>query len=122
MLSVTDMSKKGCEGAVTAEFAVILPAVVFMLALLLGAAATGICQLQLEEAARVAARAAARGEAQATIRGLTGQIDPDIRVSVLEQSGCCLQIQTQRQAPGLIGAMTGWQLSAQASVPLESLE
>jgi len=42
-------------GAVTAEFAVALPAVTAVLALCLGAASTGVAQVKLEESARAAA-------------------------------------------------------------------
>ena len=49
------------EGVITAEFAVALPAVTVVLALCLGAASTGVAQLKVEESARTAARAAARG-------------------------------------------------------------
>lgn len=49
------------RGSSTAEFAVILPALVFVLGLVLGAAAVGMVQLRLEESARLGARAAARG-------------------------------------------------------------
>ena len=56
-------------GAVTAEFAVALPAVTAVLALCLGAASTGVAQVKLEESARAAARAAARGDSEAEIRG-----------------------------------------------------
>ncbi len=48
-------------GAVTAEFAVALPAVVLLLAFLLAGGAAGITQLRLEEAVRAGARASARG-------------------------------------------------------------
>jgi len=44
------------HGAVTAEFAVVLPGVTLVLALCLGAVATGAAQVRLEDAARVAAR------------------------------------------------------------------
>lgn len=64
-------------GAVTAEFAVALPAVTAMLALCMGAASVGIAQLKLEESARVAARAAARGDSEAEIRAAIERIDPN---------------------------------------------
>ena len=52
------------EGVITAEFAVALPAVTVVLALCLGAASTGVAQLKVEESARTAARAAARGDSE----------------------------------------------------------
>jgi len=48
------------RGAVTAEFAVALPAVVLLLAFLLAGGAAGLTQLRLEEAVRAGARAAIR--------------------------------------------------------------
>lgn len=49
-------------GSVTAEFALLLPAVVVLLALALGAVRVVVTQVQCVDAARAAARAAARGE------------------------------------------------------------
>lgn len=66
------------RGSSTAEFAVILPALVFVLALVLGAAATGIVQLKLEEGARLGARAAARGETAETVTRIVQEIDPQL--------------------------------------------
>ena len=60
----------------TAELAVAMPALVLLLAGLLTGAAAGITQLQLEEAARAAARQVMRGEgheAGATVARLAGQ-------------------------------------------------
>lgn len=65
----------GERGAVTAELAVALPAVVVLLAGILTCAAAGITQLRLEEAARAAARQVMRGEAaaaEATVARLAG--------------------------------------------------
>ncbi|MBD8044538.1 pilus assembly protein [Arthrobacter sp. Sa2BUA2] len=62
-------------GAVTAELAVALPAVVVLLAGLLTGAAAGVTQLRLEEAASAAARQVMRGEAAAagdTVARLAG--------------------------------------------------
>ncbi|WP_253904286.1 TadE family type IV pilus minor pilin [Arthrobacter sp. Br18] len=60
----------------TAEIAVALPALVLVFGLFLGAAAAGMTQLRLEEAARAGAREVLRGEAQqsveATVRRLAG--------------------------------------------------
>ncbi|BAS10806.1 hypothetical protein AHiyo4_42280 [Arthrobacter sp. Hiyo4] len=54
----------------TAEFAVALPAVLLLLALLLAGASAGVTQLRLEEAARAGARALARGEDAAAVQGI----------------------------------------------------
>lgn len=55
------------RGAVTAEIAVVLPALVVLLALLLGTAHVGTVQLRIEEAARAGAREAMRGESSAVV-------------------------------------------------------
>ena len=99
------------EGAVTAEFAVALPAVIAVLALCLSAAAVGIAQSRLEESSRVAARAFARG-------------DPSINLQVQtveETSGARqVRVQVERAAPGVIGSVTGWRLQATATARVES--
>ena len=70
------------EGAVTAEFAVALPAVIAVLALCLSAAAVGIAQSRLEESSRVAARAFARGDNLAAVQHEVSRIDPSINLQV----------------------------------------
>lgn len=54
-------------GTATAEFAVVMPAVVLLIVLLAGAAAVGFSQLRAFDAARSAAREIARGEPQAAV-------------------------------------------------------
>ncbi len=55
------------RGAATAEFAMVLPALVLLLALFAGAATVGMTQLRAYDAARAAAREAARGEPQHSV-------------------------------------------------------
>lgn len=54
----------------TAELALALPAVVLVLALCLAGLALGVDQVRCEDAARVAARAASRGEPEGLVREL----------------------------------------------------
>lgn len=54
-------------GTATAEFAVVMPAIVLLVVLLTGAAAVGFSQLRAFDAARSAAREIARGEPQAAV-------------------------------------------------------
>ncbi|UVI37029.1 TadE family protein [Brevibacterium spongiae] len=54
-------------GTATAEFAVVLPAIVLLVVVLTGAAAIGFSQLRAFDAARSAAREIARGEPQAAV-------------------------------------------------------
>ena len=117
------------EGVITAEFAVALPAVTVVLALCLGAASTGVAQLKVEESARTAARAAARGDSEAQIRSAVSRIDPaqSVQISVSPDSavdageGCARQVHVRvsRPAPGVIGSATGWVLRADAHARIE---
>ena len=117
------------EGVITAEFAVALPAVTVVLALCLGAASTGVAQLKVEESARTAARAAARGDSEAQIRSAVSRIDPaqSVQISVspddaaVAEAGRARQVHVwvSRPAPGVIGSATGWVLRADAHARVE---
>lgn len=116
------------EGVITAEFAVALPAVTVVLALCLGAASTGVAQLKVEESARTAARAAARGDSEAQIRSAVSRIDPaqSVQISVspdavVTEAGRAreVHVRVSRPAPGVIGSATGWVLRADAHARVE---
>ena len=117
------------EGVITAEFAVALPAVTVLLALCLGAASTGVAQLKVEESARTAARAAARGDSEAQIRSAVSRIDPaqSVQISVSPDAVAAdagrareVRVRVSRPAPGVIGSATGWVLRADAHARVES--
>lgn len=55
------------RGAATAEFAMVMPALILVIVVVLGAAAIGLGQLRAYEAARAGAREAARGEDTAQV-------------------------------------------------------
>ena len=117
------------EGVITAEFAVAIPAVTVVLALCLGAASTGVAQLKVEESARTAARAAARGDSEAQIRSAVSRIDPaqSVQISVSPDSAVDagegharqVHVRVSRPAPGVIGSATGWVLRADAHARVE---
>lgn len=117
------------EGVITAEFAVALPAVTVVLALCLGAASTGVAQLKVEESARTAARAAARGDSEVQIRSAVSRIDPaqSVQISVspddvvVTEAGRAreVHVRVSRPAPGVIGSATGWVLRADAHARVE---
>ncbi|WP_279740839.1 TadE family type IV pilus minor pilin [Rothia sp. RSM386] len=122
------------EGVITAEFAVALPAVTVVLALCLGAASTGVAQIKVEESARTAARAAARGDSEAQIRSAVSRVDPAQRVQISVSPDAAasdgvvatdvgrvreVHVQVSRPAPGLIGSATGWVLRADAHARVE---
>ena len=118
------------EGVITAEFAVALPAVTVVLALCLGAASTGVAQLKVEESARTAARAAARGDSEAQIRSAVSRVDPaqSVQISVSSDSAVDagegrarqVHVRVSRPAPGVVGSATGWVLRADAHARVES--
>lgn len=120
------------EGVITAEFAVALPAVTVVLALCLGAASTGVAQLKVEESARTAARAAARGDSEAQIHSAVSRIDPaqSVQISVSPDDVAATEagegrarevhVRVSRPAPGVIGSATGWVLRADAHARVES--
>ncbi|WP_372697167.1 TadE family type IV pilus minor pilin [Arthrobacter sp. JSM 101049] len=60
------MATRSQGGSSTAEFAVLLPAVAALMALVLGAGVCGMTQVRLEQAARATAREIARGEPTAS--------------------------------------------------------
>jgi Flp pilus assembly protein TadG len=64
------------RGSVTAETAVVLPALTVILALVLWAVAAVTAQLACVDAARMAARALARGEQVAAVRAAAEQAAP----------------------------------------------
>ena len=126
----TPLTNAAEEGVITAEFAVALPAVTVVLALCLGAASTGVAQLKVEESARTAARAAARGDSEAQIRSAVSRIDPaqSVQISVSSDSAVDagegrarqVHVRVSRPAPGVVGSATGWVLRADAHARVES--
>ena len=67
---------RGCRGSVTAETAVVLPVLVVVLAAGVWALACVAAQLSCVDAARAAARAAARGDDVAAVRATAQRLAP----------------------------------------------
>lgn len=107
------------RGSSTAEFALTLPAIVSLLALLMGAAACGIAQVKLEEGARLGARAAARGDDAQEISALLAELDYQAQLALVEE-GELVRVTLSRPAPGFLGQATGWELEASALAPRET--
>jgi hypothetical protein len=102
------------RGAVTAEFAVALPAVVLLLALLLAGSAAGVTQLRLEEAARAGARALARGEDAAAVNAIVRRLAGDAAASTVASDGEWLSVTVSGRVAGAVGSLLPWTLSAKA--------
>lgn len=76
------------RGSVTAETAVVLPVLVVVLAMALWALAAVAAQIQCVDAARGAARAAARGEPTTRVVDVARRLGPDgARVEVVRRDG-----------------------------------
>lgn len=92
----------GDEGAVTAETAVVLPALVVVLVLCLWSVSVVGQQLQCIDAARTGARALARGESSALARAAAQRAAPD-GATVTLQSADGLAVVEVRYSAGLPG-------------------
>lgn len=107
------------RGSVTAEVAVVLPALVALLALLLGTAHVGTVQLRIEEAARAGAREAMRGESdqsvEQTVRRLAGE---DATTTVGGGTGWTT-IEVRAKVDGPVVDLLGLELSATATGKVE---
>ena len=97
------------RGSVTAEFAVVLPAVVIVLVCALGAIQLAGEQLRLQAADAGAARLLGRGDSGA--RGLVEAVNPDATLDV-HTSGDL--ICAQSRAPASFGILVGLSLTASA--------
>jgi hypothetical protein len=104
---------------VTAELAVAIPSVVLVLALCLVAVNAAVDQIRCIDAARIASRAAARGDDAARIRSLAAQAAPTgARISVAEAGGS-VRVTVSARTGGW-GGLPGWDLDASAQTPVES--
>ena len=110
----------GSSGAVTAEFAVTLPAVLLLLAMLLAGASAGVTQLRLEEGARAGARALARGDDSATVERIVRTLSGGSASATVSADGEWLHVTVTDRVGGPLGASIPWLLTAQASTRSET--
>lgn len=107
-------------GAVTAEFAVTLPAVLLLLAMLLSGASAGVTQLRLEEGARAGARALARGEDSAAVERIVHTLTGGSASSAVSADGEWLDVTVTGRVGGPLGSAIPWLLTARASTRAET--
>nr|WP_302184018.1 TadE family type IV pilus minor pilin [Rothia santali] len=107
-------------GAATAEFAVLLPCIVLLLAVVLGAGACGAAAVRAEEAARLGARAAARGDSPETVHRVAREVSGERAVVTVEARGGQTVVEVRSAAPGVIGAWGGLEITADAVVESEA--
>ncbi|WP_243635653.1 TadE family type IV pilus minor pilin [Kocuria tytonicola] len=104
----------------TVETAVIMPALVLLLAVLLATAAAGMTTLRFEEAARASARAAARGESSAVVESTAREIAGDTASVAVGAAADRVTVTISGPAPGILGRWSTWRLDAHASAAVES--
>lgn len=109
------------RGSVTAELAVVLPAVTVLLALLLLSVSTGLLQLRLEEGARAGARAMARGDSPGQVTAVVSHVAGDRVSTTIGSSGGYGTVTVQGRAGGALSGLVPWTQTAQATAKLESL-
>jgi hypothetical protein len=116
---------RGSDGYVTAETAVLLPALVLIAAALAWLVGVGVAQVRCVDAARDAARALARDEPTEVATELARKSAPDGALVSLGQDGGLVQVEVIYRAtpPGaLLDTVGALDLRATASTPLESTD
>ena len=94
----------GASGMATAEVAMLLPALVLLLVVCLRALAAGMAELGCIDAARAAARSAARGDDLAVARRTGIAVAPSGAVLELERTGEVVRVRVNarvRLLPGI---------------------
>lgn len=110
---------KAETGSVTAEFAILLPAMTVLLAILLFSVAAGILQLRLEEGARAGARALARGDSSVEVLEIVARVSGQkVDVSV-GTSGGYATVTVQGRVGGVLSGLIQWTQTAHSSVKVE---
>jgi len=108
------------RGTVTAEFAVALPAVLALLAMLLAGAAAGTTQLRIEEGARAGARALARGDNPAAVERTVRTLAGSSAVASVAADGEWFSVTVTDRVAGPLGSSIPWTLIACASTRSET--
>ncbi len=103
------------RGSVTAEVAVVLPALVVLLALLLATAHVGTVQLRLEEAARAGAREVMRGESSASVQQTVRRLAGDNATAHIASAGEWTTIEVRARVEGPLVELMDLELHASAA-------
>lgn len=93
------------RGYVTAETALVIPALVLFTGLLLWGLAAACAQIQCVDAARAGARAAARSEPAATVGAVARDAAPQGARVALERRGDLVRVRVEAASPG-VGPLT----------------
>lgn len=108
--------REGFEhGSVTAEVAVVLPALVLLAGLLLGIGHVGVLQLRIDEAARAGAREAVRGESSASVQQTVRRLAGEGAVASIESRGGWTTVHVRAEVVGPLVDLMDIDLIASAS-------
>lgn len=110
----------GDAGTVTAELAAALPVLVLVLAVALTALSAAAARVRLQDAAREAARLAARGDVAAA-RRMAGQVAPGARLELDADGGQVVAVLVATVHP-LTDALPGFHLEERAVAAVEPSE
>lgn len=109
------------RGMVTAEFAVVLPAVVLVLALSLGALGLAMDQIRCVDAARAGARAASRGDSPGAVILVASRAAPSDAVISVGTSGDLVSVSVVSRPRVAASLLPAWvRASSTASAARES--
>lgn len=113
--------QSGDRGSVTAETAVVLPALAVVLALSLWAVSAVTAQLRCVDSARVAARALARGESPTVATARAREAAPPRAVVTIHRSGelVSVEVRAEARAPGWAGHGPALEVGARAVATVE---
>ena len=121
--TAADAASQSDDGLVTAELAVVLPALVLVTVLAVWAVGVASLQLRCIDATRTAARALARGEEEAAVRRLALESAPAGALVRLRADGAGLvvvEVRARAHLPGpWSGSGPGIELASRAVAPVE---
>ncbi|MPY10084.1 TadE family type IV pilus minor pilin [Arthrobacter bussei] len=103
------------RGSVTAEVAVVVPALVLLAGLLLGIGHVGVLQLRIDEAARAGAREAVRGESSASVQQTVRRLAGEGAVASIESRGGWTTVHVRAEVVGPVVDLMDIDLIASAS-------
>ena len=109
--------KHTTQGSVTAEFAVILPVVVLVIAMVINVVVMGMHQSKLHQAASSAARQLARGESPATVQTAVTEMTSTHTHVASSVSENWATIELTSPVPGPLGLIPTMELTAEAKAP-----
>ena len=115
------MTRRDERGMVTAETAAVLPLMAAVTLAMVWLVSVGIAQVQVTDAAREAARAAARGEPAEAASGLARRAAPGSTVELTEDGGrVTARVRDEVEPFGLFSGLGVVEVSAEATALVEA--